>query len=175
MLNIDGTYYLDEHRASDADRLAEVINDPEIARNTLTIPYPYTKKDAEFWLQLCEQQQLLDLPQKQWVIRNRDGELCGGIGLHFKYGTDSHKDEIGYWLMRDLWGKGLMTTVVQKFVEFCTEERGLLRLEAPVFEFNTASAAVLKKNGFELEGRLRKAYFKEGRFFDSLFYAKVTE
>ena len=80
MLNIDGTYYLDEHRASDADRLAEVINDPEIARNTLTIPYPYTKKDAEFWLQLCEQQQLLDLPQKQWVIRNRDGELCGILG-----------------------------------------------------------------------------------------------
>lgn len=175
MIRINKQFYLDRYIMSGKQRLMEIINDPEIARRTLTIPYPYTSKDADWWIQQREQERNCDEPQRSWAIRNGEGQLCGGIGSHFKYGFNSHKDEIGYWLMRDLWGKGIMTEVVAKFVEFCSTERGLIRLEAPVFDFNAASGRVLEKNGFLLEGTARKAYSKDGAYFDSLLYARVVE
>ncbi|MDP6909636.1 MAG: GNAT family N-acetyltransferase, partial [Flavobacteriales bacterium] len=129
----------------DEERLIETINHPEIAKTTLTIPHPYTTKDAQWWLNQCEQQNNCGEPQKNWALRNANGLLCGGIGLHFKYGINSHKDEIGYWLMRDLWGKGIMTKIVAKFSDYCFSERGLKRLEAPIFEINPVSGRVLEK------------------------------
>lgn len=75
--------------------------------------------------------------------------------------------------MRPLWGKGLMTQTIAKFVAHCFSASELVRLKPPVFAYNKASARVLEKNGFELEGCLRKAYFKDGEYCDSLLFAKL--
>ena len=173
MIAINTAYYLDRFVIGDETRLIEIINDAEIAKNTLTIPHPYTADDAQWWIQQCELQTNSNQPQKNWAIRNQHGELCGGIGRHYKYGLNSHKDEIGYWLMRNLWGQGIMTKVVGAFSNYCFSELNLIRLEAPVFDFNTASGRILEKNGFVLEGRLAKAYLKDDKTYDALLYAKV--
>ena len=174
MITVNDAYYLDKFVSTDYERLRETINDEEIAKNTLTIPYPYSLEDARWWLQRCELQYSSDEPQRSWAIRNSDGQVCGTISRHFKYGFNSHKDEIGYWLMRPLWGQGLMTEVIAKFVEHCFQDEKVKRLEAPIFEFNKGSARVLEKNGFELEERLRKAYFKKGVYYDALLYTKLS-
>lgn len=175
MIRIDNGYYLDEYRMEDKHRLCETINDEEIAKNTLAVPYPYTLKDAEWWLTELGIRKDSDQPQKNWTIRNKKGLVCGGIGLHFKYGSRSHKDEIGYWLMRDLWRQGLMTKVVKTFSDYCFTDLSLVRLEAPIFEFNIGSARVLEKSGYEREGTLRKAYLKKGVYYDSILYSKIYE
>jgi ribosomal-protein-alanine N-acetyltransferase len=174
MITVNDTYYLDKFVSTDKVRLAETINDQEIANNTLTIPHPYTIEDAQWWLQRCELQYYRDEPQRSWAIRNSDGQVCGTISRHFKYGFNTHKDEIGYWLMRPLWGQGLMTAVIEKFVQHCFREEPLKRLEAPIFEFNKGSARVLEKNGFELEGCLKMAHVKNGVYYDTLLYAKLS-
>ena len=48
-----------------------------------------------------------------------------------------------------------------------------MRLYAGVFARNPASAHVLEKAGYQLEGRSRARYFREGEYIDSLLYAKV--
>ena len=174
MITVNEAYYLDKFVSTDQERLAETINDEEIAKNTLTIPYPYKLEDAQGWLERCKLQDNTDEPQRSWAIRNSEGQVCGCISRHFKYGTNSHKDEIGYWLMRPLWRQGLMTAVIAKFVEHCFEDEKLKRLEAPIFDFNKGSARVLEKNGFELEGRLKMAHLKSGVYYDSLLYAKLS-
>ena len=40
---------------------------------------------------------------------------------------------------------------------------------------NVASARVLEKNGFQLEGRLRDKERYKGRYWDVLMYARVAE
>lgn len=47
------------------------------------------------------------------------------------------------------------------------------RLTAKVYEPNTASARVLEKNGFALEGRMRKAAKKVGQIYDVFIYGRV--
>jgi RimJ/RimL family protein N-acetyltransferase len=175
MIRIDNNYHLDEFRLGDTASLVDAINDAEISRNTLNIPFPYTQKDAEWWLTEMGIRKNLNQPQKNWAIRNTDGLICGGIGLHHKYGADSHKDEIGYWLKRDLWGQGIMTKVVGEFTSYCFDRLNLERLEAPIFEFNKGSARVLENNGYQREGLLRKAYLKEGTYYNSVLFARVAD
>ena len=50
----------------------------------------------------------------------------------------------------------------------------LRRLEAAVFSSNPASARVLEKAGFTLEGRLRAAVVKDGVILDALVYALLA-
>jgi ribosomal-protein-alanine N-acetyltransferase len=49
----------------------------------------------------------------------------------------------------------------------------LVRLEAPVFEWNPASMRVLEKGGFVREGVMRKGVFKDGKIIDAMLYARV--
>lgn len=175
MIKVDSEYYLSEFQLNDRDRLTGAINDEEIARNTLTVPYPYTLADADWWLRERGVRKNAGMAQTNWAIRNSDDEVCGGISFYNKYGLKSHKDEIGYWLMRPLWGQGLMTKVVKTFTEYCFKELGLARLEARLFEFNRGSARVLEKSGFEFEGLRKKDYSKKGVFYNSLMYAKIAE
>ena len=98
-------------------------------------------------------------------------ELLGGCGFEgVSYG---HCAEIGYWLARPFWGQGIMTEVVRALCGFAFAEWKLVRITAHVFDFNAASARVLEKNGFSLEGLLRKHHRKAGRFLDSRLYALV--
>jgi ribosomal-protein-alanine N-acetyltransferase len=52
---------------------------------------------------------------------------------------------------------------------------GLRRLEARVFTENVASARVLEKSGFALEGVLREHYLdRSGNVCDALQFARLT-
>lgn len=100
--------------------------------------------------------------------------LAGGIGL--LPGEDVHTGtaEIGYWLGEPFWGRGLMTGAVGAFAGHAFETFRLRRLYARVLEWNPASMRVLEKNGFALEGRLRRSAIKDGEIADELLYAKLV-
>ena len=87
--------------------------------------------------------------QRDWAIRNKDGEQIGGIGLLFSHGLSAHRSELGYWLAKQYWNQGLMTAVVRKFSDHVFHSTKISRLEALVFEGNDASVRVLEKAGFE--------------------------
>ncbi|MGH9968651.1 MAG: GNAT family N-acetyltransferase [Pyrinomonadaceae bacterium] len=87
----------------------------------------------------------------------------------------THMGEIGYWLAQPYWGQGIMTAAVRDYVRYAFDELRLLRLTAHVLEFNAGSARVLEKNGFKLEGRLRKHIRKDGELLDARFYGLLKE
>ena len=155
--------------------LINAINEKGIYDNTLLIPFPYTLSDADDWLKsLTEFEKENDL-QVNWAIRNEMGKLIGGIGLHYRNGKDAHRDEIGYWLAKPYWGKGIMTDVVKGFCDFCFQQRNYIRLEAPIFAFNKASARVLEKAGFEKEAYMRNYYLKDGQLIDAIMFVKIRD
>jgi RimJ/RimL family protein N-acetyltransferase len=51
----------------------------------------------------------------------------------------------------------------------------VVRLFAHVFEWNPASARVLEKAGYSLEGRMRRSVVKNSQIIDQLVYAIVRE
>ncbi len=172
-IKVDEQITLTPFLRTDKASLVRQINDKEIYDNTLLIPFPYTEQDADYWFDFVENQLNTNGIQSNWAIRKEDGQLIGGIGFQLMYGKASHKDELGYWLARDYWGKGIMTNVVERFVKFGFEKRGLVRIAANVFSYNKGSARVLEKVGFKKEGVLRKSYFKDDRYIDGFMYALI--
>jgi RimJ/RimL family protein N-acetyltransferase len=80
------------------------------------------------------------------VTERESGELYGFAGLqHLEGGPDV---EIGYYLARAAWGRGLATELGQALVDTAFGTLGLERLVAVVRPENTASQGVLAKLGF---------------------------
>jgi RimJ/RimL family protein N-acetyltransferase len=146
------------------------FQEKQISDHILDIPFPYTEADAEWWLDYVAKATAKQGRSVDWAIRASDGQLVGGIGFHgFEVGK-SHRAELGYWLSRPLWGRGIMTEAARKVCEFAFSELAIIRITANVFHCNTGSARVLGKAEFQLEGRLRKHYRKNGKTFDGLLY-----
>jgi [ribosomal protein S5]-alanine N-acetyltransferase len=80
-----------------------------------------------------------------------DGALLGFAGLQRLEGGP--EVEIGYYLGRRAWGRGLATELAHAFVERAFNQLRLPRLVAVVKPENEASKRVLAKAGLHLEGR----------------------
>jgi [ribosomal protein S5]-alanine N-acetyltransferase len=157
-------------RINDAESLAKHANNRRI---WLTVrdrfPHPYTINDARDFLKRAT----TEGESEKFYCIEISGSAAGGIG--FKPGEDVHRHtaEIGYWLSEEFWGKGIMSEVVPAFVNYCFEKFSLKRISAAAYSSNPASARVLEKAGFILEGRLRKNVIKDGKILDSLLYART--
>jgi len=163
--------HLSEFRPSDKCALTQLLNDRDIYDRTLRIPFPYTDAAADEWLALVAkitEQQGRPVP---FAIRSAADALIGGCGFDgFQVGK-AHRAEVGYWLAKPLWGRGIMTAVVQRVCRHAFEEFGLVKITAHVFSHNPASARVLEKCGFQEEGFLRKHFLKDGQFLDARLFA----
>lgn len=135
------------------------------------MPFPYREIDAEAWITKVARETMEADGRRNWAIRNKDGELVGGTGI---FGlARGEKAEIGYWLAKPYWGKGIVTEVVRRLCEFAFDQYGLRRIYAQAFATNPASARVLEKAGFELEGTLRRHHFRDGEPIDVLFFGMM--
>jgi RimJ/RimL family protein N-acetyltransferase len=161
---------LTEIRSCDIASLVEHLADKDIYDRTLRIPYPYTEAEAEKWLAIVADSTRLHGQPTSWAIRESNDRLIGCIGYDgLSIGT-SHRAEIGYWLAKPFWGRGIMTAVVQRACSFGFSEFRLRRIIAHTFAINAASGRVLQKCGFELEGYLRNHFMKDGQLLDARIY-----
>jgi ribosomal-protein-alanine N-acetyltransferase len=167
---VNNQIHLSEFRPSDKPALIELLNDRDIYERTFRIPFPYTDADAEAWLALVAKITNQQGRLVQWAVRSADDALIGGCGFDgFQIGK-SHRAEIGYWLARPFWGRGIMSAVVQRVCQHAFKEFGLVKITAHVVTYNPASARILEKCGFQEEGLLRKHFFKDGKFIDARLF-----
>jgi ribosomal-protein-alanine N-acetyltransferase len=157
---------LRSYRRSDLDELAVLANDKDIGSMTLRIPFPYTRQDAADFFEWATARAAEGHAIFALEI---EGRLAGTIGLHPE--PQHHRAELGYWIAKPFWGRGLVTEAAGEVLRWAFEEQQLNRVFAAVFPENTASKRVLEKLGFTYEGTLRQHQFKRGVFKDDLRYA----
>jgi [ribosomal protein S5]-alanine N-acetyltransferase len=156
-------------RMEDAPSLFKHSNNRNVSRTLRDrFPYPYTIEDAKEFLARSTSKEM----RNNFCIEI-DGAAVGGIGVHIGEDVHRHVASIGYWLGEEFWGQGVMSEVVPAFVNYCFATLPLHRIYAEAYENNPASARILEKAGFVLEGRLRKNVIKDGQILDSLLYAKT--
>jgi ribosomal-protein-alanine N-acetyltransferase len=158
-------------RAADVASLVHHADDHEVWRSLRDrFPHPYTEEDAQSWIEL-----VASYPEGTHFAVDVGGQAVGSIGLVPQTDVHRRSAEIGYWLGRDVWGRGIATEIVRAVTEHGFESLGLVRVFATVFANNPASGRVLEKAGYALEGRLRCSVIKDGVTMDSLLYARVAE
>jgi RimJ/RimL family protein N-acetyltransferase len=167
--------YLTEVRETDRAALLEHLQAREIHDQTLTVPYPYTEADADRFLKIVHETEQQQGRPVIWAIRDADDRLLGVLG--FKGLVDGHGylAEVGYWLAKPYWGRGIMTAVLRTACACAFLDFGLGKITAHVFPSNPASARVLEKCGFKLEGYLRKHCPKGEQVIDAKAYGLLRE
>ena len=156
-------------RPGDEAALVRHANNRNVSRNLKDrFPFPYTAADAESWIERAGAQNL----PTTFAIALDDG-VVGGVGVDLGADVFRRSAEIGYWLGEPFWGRGIATEALGAMTEYAFAHFDICRLEAGVFEWNPASARVLEKNGYVLEGRARLGVVKDGRLGDRLLYALI--
>lgn len=152
---------------TDLPCLVRNANDPEIAANmTDTFPYPYSIATGEKFLQRVTS----DQPAKVMAIMI-EGEPSGSIGIFPLQDIFRRNAELGYWLARKHWGKGIMSGAVEQLVDHAFDNfPEIERIFARPFGSNIASQRVLDKAGFLLEAKFKGTIIKNGKVEDELVY-----
>ncbi|MCI8480443.1 MAG: GNAT family N-acetyltransferase [Oscillibacter sp.] len=160
-------------RPEDAAAIVPYADDPLVAENLRDVfPNPYRLQDAEAYVRCCVEQEGQGQLCRAIVI---DGSPCGSIGL-FR-GTDVYQKnaELGYWLGRPYWGRGVITGAVKAICREGFAAWDIARIYAEPYDRNLGSRRVLEKAGFTLEGTLRSSVWKQGQLLDSRIYSLLRE
>ena len=70
--------------------------------------------------------------------------------------------------------RGLGTEAIRILLEYAFEDLELNRVGLSVFEFNETAIHAYEKLGFEREGRLRKAIWRDGSFQDAILMSVLA-
>lgn len=99
-------------------------------------------------------------------------EPVGGIGYRLQDGLGRVGAEIGYWVSVPWWGRGIATAALSAITSHAFRSRAELgRLYALSVPGNRASARVLQKVGYRLEGIVRRSAIRDGILADQVLHA----
>jgi len=109
-----------------------------------------------------------------WTIVDAETDKALGRILLSDFEYNNKVANIGYFLGRESWGKGIATACVEVVAAFGFTTLGLERLYTTVHMENAASYKVLEKNGFQREGLLRHCFDAGNGLTDCYMYAKLA-
>ena len=141
-----------------------LFSDPQVVQYT-SVALFVEPADAGRWIQRGLDA-FEDGSMYRWAIE-LDGDV---VGTSMLFGIDRvHRHaEIGFAVLREFWGRRIVSRVIPPLLEFAFDRLRLHRVEADVEPHNTPSLLALERCGFRREGVLRDRSFKLGRFHDSV-------
>lgn len=167
---VDNDIYIREVALSDADDIFNMINSN---REHLRIWLPF----VDFTQKVDDTKKFINSvinqsPKKKdyvFVIHYKKKPV-GLIGLK---GIDyaNKKTEIGYWLIKDAEGKGIVTRSVLGLMKYTFNNLAMNRIMIRFAVGNTRSATISERLGYFYEGIERDGEFINGKFHDLKVYS----
>ena len=152
----------------DLPMVAEWLNNPEFYGEYFS-PIQRTRTEMEKTFENNP------LDYKQFFIEKKDGTKIGGI-VHFNVLAPYGKTlEIGYALLPSERGKGCCTEAAKIMVDYLFLSKDIACIQATTDVGNVASQKVLGKVGFRKEGTMRKRFFSNGEWRDTVMFSILRE
>jgi len=165
-----GNIKLRPFKKEDAKELAKIADNENIADNLRDgFPSPYSLNDAINFIDRCIEQN----PITTFAIEF-SGKYVGNIGL--MNGEDVYRKsaEIGYFISKNFWGKGIATSAVKLMTDYGFQNLNIIRIHTGVYEYNTASMRVLEKCGFKKDCIFEKAVYKKNKIWNEHRYSLIN-
>lgn len=139
------------------------FSDPEV-RSFLLVNSPISHAQEEKWFE----RKLEDDDSELFAIETLDGNHIGNIEL-MDFQRIHRRAELGVVIgEKEYWGQGYGSDAIHALLRFGFEELNLHRIQLRVYEDNERGIRAYRKCGFQLEGRLRDAIYRQGRYYDLL-------
>jgi RimJ/RimL family protein N-acetyltransferase len=160
-------------KKTDDKALFKYANDRLVSRYT-TVPFPYTLAIAQSFIKDTAKKIKAGTSYDLGIVAEGGDEVIGMAAIRIIEGN-AKVGEIGYWLGRKHWGKGIVSEAAAMMLKFAFKDLKLNKVHAKVMSPNSASVKILGKNNFMLEGNLRKQDCKIGKIYDVLVFGLLKE
>lgn len=153
----------------DVKEVFELRSNPETMKY---IPRPLVKNDEEALAHIA----LLDENINNntginWGITIKGNPKLLGIIGFYRMQPENYRSEIGYMLLPEFHGKGIVPEAVKRLIEYGFKDLKLHSIEAVIAPENIASEKVLQKCGFVKEAHFKESEFYNGKFLDKVIYS----
>ncbi|MDT0685236.1 GNAT family N-acetyltransferase [Autumnicola psychrophila] len=161
-------YTLKEIESSDIENIHKGLSDPDVTRfyDVHFSTLEETEEQMEWYRNLKKEGTGIwwGIYDKQW------NQFCGAGGFN---GLDKQhkKAEIGLWLIKEYWGKGILKEIMPKLFEHGFATLNLNRIEGSVVGENKKCKSALEKINFRYKGTLRESEIKNGEKINVDFYS----
>lgn len=156
---------LRRHRPENLSQVLRWYRDPELARLTRYQTRPMPREEVERFFHA----RLLAPEAVAYAIHVRATDRL--IGLTTFSSLDADNGTVLFHITigeRDAWGQGFGTETAELMLQHAFERLGLHRVGLSVFAFNERAIRSYEKAGFHIEGRLREAIQRDGRYWDEV-------
>lgn len=109
-----------------------------------------------------------------WAITQKEDSKLIGTICFWNIIKEHYRAEIGYSLLYDFQGKGIMQEAMSAVIKYGFEKMNLHSIEANVNPANESSIKLLERNDFIKEAYFKENYFYDGKFLDTAIYSLLT-
>lgn len=108
-----------------------------------------------------------------WLAIESAGSKLGALGLN-NICQENKNAELGYWLLPQHWGKGIMQEALHGLLTYAFNELKIHRISAEVEIENLKSQQLLQAFNFTLEGIRRECEIKEDKYISLMNYSLLS-
>lgn len=159
---------------SDAEFIVKWAKNKDITKYTSVIAPPCELKEAKNFIKKAN----LDIKNRSayefGIELKENKDLIGTINLS-NINKKNKNAEVGIWLAKEYWDKGLSTEALNLILQFGFEKLRLEKIQARVLHKNVRAQKLLKRIGFKLEGKLRRKTFFNNQWFDDFIFGMLKK
>lgn len=108
-----------------------------------------------------------------FAVCSIDNKTFYGAGGLNDLSKEHKKAEIGFWLLTDFWGQGIMKEAMPLICNYGFDKLELHRIEGFVESDNTNCKNAMAKLDFQHEGTMKDCEVKNGKFISLDIYSKI--
>ena len=150
---------------SDLPQFKEWLNDPEVIEG-LGMYLPLSMSDEEQWFEGMSKRDPVEKPLAIDIRDDNGWRLIGNTSF-FNLEWTNRSAELGIFIGdKSLWNKGYGTETVCLLLRHGFEALNLHRIYLQVYSTNPRARRSYEKAGFVLEGTLREAVYRHGKYID---------
>lgn len=158
-----GGYVLRRPEDKDIEALYQQKNDSQVATLLGGFSLGYSREDIRQWIESHRAR----ADEVIWVIADTGADRCvGHVGL---YQIDHRVGSAEFAIMIGdvaVWGQGLGRRSTAFAMAYGFKELNLNRISLRFLDTNSRAKQLYESMGFQLEGTLRQAQYKQGRYID---------
>ena len=153
----------------DVNEVLELRGNPETMK-FIPRPLAKTKEDAMVHIDMIEDK-IVNNIGINWAITLKGNPKMLGIIGHYRISAENHRCEMGYMILPQYQGKGIVSEAIDVVLEYGFNDLQMHSIEAVIDPDNKASERVLQKNGFVKEAHILENELHNGKFWDTVIYS----
>ena len=148
----------------DINNLVDELNNWNISKWLVEVPFPYSINDATYWIKKTEEDEF----SFNIYLKNK---LIGGISITNK--LENNKWELGYWIGEEYWGNKYAIEACESIISFFFLNSEAKKIYCSHMKDNEKSKKIIVNLGFKEISNSKKYSISNKKEIDDINYVLI--